>query len=698
MAGLAARVDALRKLPPGRRLGAIAQAVRDAPDEDVETLGTELIELALIPERASSARREVADAALVEVARTWRRFGPCLRRITLAAGRGRWEDALRVVVADSDPAARYAAVRVAQESGDPVLAPLLADMLADPDRRIAAAAGAGLLRLCARASGVESRALLGSDAPSDVLAKPMDPGAPDAADAADELAGIVARCMAGASIRRTRQLALCAMVLLPRPFEADQLGPGRARLASELRSSDDHAGVRAALRRSDSAVARRLALWWLADRAVAPAALERLGRAESIAEHEAVLRAWHLLARPARRHRVRRMQVRTRPVEGATDPRSRLVASGGPLPDGATLCRLSAQARTGLPALVEALALDEATRSAALGPLVTDPEPSVRFAAARAASAAELPDYCLDPDPIVARTATLLWSAVGGVPSGPRPSDAARRRFAGRLCLSPHRCVRLIAEADRDRLDPLDPDSAASRLAARRLLALNPDELVSMLRGLLVQAAEAPRLRALGVVRRFGLHRQVEDALLTLAAGGAGATDREVATAVAALGDAGAPPNADATLRSCLSHSDDRVRANAVEALARRMRRERTDFPDQKSAPGEAPSVIEFKADGHHRVRANALRAMLALGDSQAAAGELVGMLRDERPGHRLAAVWLASRALTIDGRTSVGRRWTELASQVVQMARGENDDRVRRRAAACAARVRGIVAGRAGR
>ncbi|MCZ7632587.1 MAG: hypothetical protein M5U20_03780 [Phycisphaerales bacterium] len=534
MAGFAARVDALRKLPPGRRLGAIAQAVRDAPDEDVETLGTELIELALIPERASSARREVADAALVEVARTWRRFGPCLRRITLAAGRGRWEDALRVVVADSDPAARYAAVRVAQESGDPVLAPLLADMLADPDRRIAAAAGAGLLRLCARASGVESRALLGSDAPSDVLAKPMDPGAPDAADAADELAGIVARCMAGASIRRTRQLALCAMVLLPRPFEADQLGPGRARLASELRSSDDHAGVRAALRRSDSAVARRLALWWLADRAVAPAALERLGRAESIAEHEAVLRAWHLLARPARRHRVRRMQVRTRPVEGATDPRSRLVASGGPLPDGATLCRLSAQARTGLPALVEALALDEATRSAALGPLVTDPEPSVRFAAARAASAAELPDYCLDPDPIVARTATLLWSAVGGVPSGPRPSDAARRRFAGRLCLSPHRCVRLIAEADRDRLDPLDPDSAASRLAARRLLALNPDELVSMLRGLLVQAAEAPRLRALGVVRRFGLHRQVEDALLTLAAGGAGATDREVATAVAA--------------------------------------------------------------------------------------------------------------------------------------------------------------------
>ncbi|MCW5777038.1 MAG: hypothetical protein KIS87_11415 [Phycisphaeraceae bacterium] len=695
MAGLTARVDALRKLAPGRRLGAIAQAVREAPDEDLKALGPELIELALIPGRASSARREVAAAALVEVARTWRRFGPCLRRISLAAGRGRWQDALRTVVADSDPAARYAAVRVAQESGDPALASLLADMLGDPDRRIAVAAGVGLLRLCVRASGVESRALLGSDAPADVLARPMDPGAPDAVDEADELAGIVARCMAGASIRRTRQLTLCALVLLPRPFEADRLGPGRARLASELRSSDDHAGVRAALRRSDSAVARRLALWWVADRVVAPVALERLSRAESVAEHEAVLRSWHLLMRPARRQRVRRMQVRTRPIEGAVESRSRVVASGGVLPDGASLCRLSAAARAGVAAFVDALALDETTRAAALGPFVTDPEPSVRFAAARAASSSDLPDYCLDPDPIVARTATLLWSAVGAPPSGPRPSDAARRRFAGRLCLSPHRCVRLIAEADRDRLDPLDPDSAASRLAARRLLAANPDELVSMLRGLLVQAAEAPRLRALGVVRRFGLHARVADALLTLAAGGAGATDREIATAVAALGDAGAPPRAAETLRSCLAHPDDRVRANAVEALARRMRRERTDFAAPKSVAQAAVSFIEFKADGHHRVRANALRAMLAFGDSHAAAGELVGMLRDERPGHRLAAAWLASRALTIDGRTSVGRRWTELASQVVQMARGESDERVRRRATACAARVRGIVAGR---
>lgn len=697
MAGLDARIGALRKLSPGRRLGALAGAVREAPDEDLETLGPELIELALIPERASTARREVAATALVEVARNWRRFGPCLRRTSLAAGRGRWEDALRTVASDGEAAARYAAVRVAQESGDPSLAPLLGDLLGDPDRRIAGAAGTGLLRLCARASGAESRALLGSDAPGNVLARPMDPGAPDAADAADELAGIVARCMAGASIRRTRHLALCALLLLPRPFEADRLGPGRARLASELRSSDDHAGLRAALRRSDAAVARLLALWWLADRAVAPAALERLSRAESVAEHEAVLRSWHLLVRASRRTRVRRMQMRTRPVAGAADSRTRVVASGGVLPDGATLGRLSAAARGGVAAFVEALNLDEATRSAALGGLVTDPEPSVRFAAARTASASDLPDYCLDPDPIVARTATLLWSAVGTPPSGPRPSDAARRRFAGRLCLSPHRCVRLIAEADHDRLDPLDPDSASSRLAARRLLASNPDELVSILRGLLVQAGEAPRLRALGVVRRFGLHRRLADALLTLTAGGAGATDREVATAVAALGDPSAPPNVGEALRSCLSHPEARVRANAVEALARRARRDRTDSAQPKPALPAQVALVEFKGDGHHRVRANALRAMLVLGDGHEAAIALGEMLRDERPGHRLAGVWLASRALTIDGRSAGARRWTELASQVVRMSRCEGDERVRRRAVVCAARVRGAVAGRAG-
>ncbi|HRQ73124.1 MAG TPA: hypothetical protein PLU35_08860, partial [Phycisphaerales bacterium] len=136
----------------------------------------------------------------------------------------------------------------------------------------------------------------------------------------------------------------------------------------------------------------------------------------------------------------------------------------------------------------------------------------------------------------------------------------------------------------------------------------------------------------------------------------------------------------------------ERLRANAVEALARRMRRERTGFSESMPVACEQVSLVEFKADGHHRVRANALRAMLAFGDSHAAAGELVGMLRDERPGHRLAAVWLASRALTIDGRTSVGRRWTELASHVVRMARGERDERVRRRAAVCAARVCGCA------
>ncbi|MCL4741859.1 MAG: hypothetical protein KJZ54_06600 [Phycisphaerales bacterium] len=695
MAGLDARIDAWRKLSPGRRLGALAQAVGAASDEDLEALGPELIELALVPERASSARREVAARALVEVARNWRRFGSCLRRTSLAVGRGRWEEALRQVGSDGDPATRYAAVRVAQESGDPSLAPLLGEMLGDADRRIAAAAGAGLLRLCARASGVESRALLGADAPGDVLARPMDPGAPDAADAADDLAGIVARCMAGASIRRTRHLALCALVLLPRPFEADRLGPGRARLASELRSSDDHAGMRAALRRSDSAVARRLALWWLADRAVAPVALERLSRAESVAEHEAVLRSWHLLARPARRGRVRRVQVRTRAVAGVEGSRTRVVSAGGVLPDGAGLGRLSAAARVGVSAFVEALNLDEATRSAVLGPLVTDPEPSVRFAAARAASASDLPDYCLDPDPIVARTAALLWSAVGTPSSGPRPSDAARRRFAGRLCLSPHGCVRLIAEADHDRLDPLDPDSASSRLAARRLLASNPDELVSMLRGLLVQASEAQRLRAIGVVRRFGLHRRLADALLTLAAGGAGATDREVATAVAALGDPGAPPNVAGALNSCLSRPDARVRANAVEALAKRARRARTEFAGHESVARERESLVEFKSDGHHRIRANALRAMLVLGDGHEAAVELGEMLRDERPGHRLAGVWLASRALTIDGRSAGAKRWTELASEVVRLSRSESDERVRRRAVACAARVRGVVAGR---
>jgi len=127
-------------------------------------------------------------------------------------------------------------------------------------------------------------------------------------------------------------------------------------------------------------------------------------------------------------------------------------------------------------------------------------------------------------------------------------------------------------------------------------------------------------------------------------------------------------PEAIAAVTEVLRHEDPRVRANAVESLARQSRLK------SRAAPAV---IIELKADDHHRVRANAIRAGIA----SAAAGPdaLTPMLTDTRPMHRLAGVWLAGRA--------PGQRTPELIARLGELARFDADPRVRARAVACSQR-----------
>ena len=112
-----------------------------------------------------------------------------------------------------------------------------------------------------------------------------------------------------------------------------------------------------------------------------------------------------------------------------------------------------------------------------------------------------------------------------------------------------------------------------------------------------------------------------------------------------------------------MAHPDDRVRANAVEAIARRN-------PDE-------PVVRAWVENEVPRARANAVRARVVLAKDAKGAEALSKMLSDERRSHRLSGLWVAERA----GMTGVSER-------VAELARTEREPHVRARARRCARRL----------
>ncbi|MBZ0170959.1 MAG: hypothetical protein K8E66_01130, partial [Phycisphaerales bacterium] len=156
------------------------------------------------------------------------------------------------------------------------------------------------------------------------------------------------------------------------------------------------------------------------------------------------------------------------------------------------------------------------------------------------------------------------------------------------------------------------------------------------------------------------------------------------AAALCDLSDAGV----DALLGKAIDHTDPRVRANAIEALDRLVRR--------GGVGGEnGRRFVEFKVAGEHRARANALRALSWRGDGLLDLGptwdDLTLMLTDDRSPHRLAGVWLSERLLC--GSVDRGDRWRALARHVASLARDEADAHIKARAVRCSRRLLGELA-----
>jgi hypothetical protein len=243
--------------------------------------------------------------------------------------------------------------------------------------------------------------------------------------------------------------------------------------------------------------------------------------------------------------------------------------------------------------------------------------------------------------------------------------------------------VRVLAAQEAERRNPWDARSAAGRLAARERLAANPEQFVGELKDRL----ESEPVGTVMMVRALGLHGRFEVELLGLLGQEEGA-ERLAPTVLAALGGLGTP-GARLAVDAHLRDSRERARANAVEALARQSR---------MGGRGDrrADALVEFKGDPEHRVRANAIRGLFSRGRLFGEAGMVMeepvafdalgAMLCDDRPAHRVAAIWVAGRVLLSSSPS--GRRWAEIAGRITDLARSDPDAGARARAARAASRV----------
>ena len=200
------------------------------------------------------------------------------------------------------------------------------------------------------------------------------------------------------------------------------------------------------------------------------------------------------------------------------------------------------------------------------------------------------------------------------------------------------------------------------------------------------------RVRAIFLCRTLGLSQTLEVELQTCLLGRSVWSEddlRVAATAVTALGDAGTS-SARHLVEGSLTHAGNRVRANAVEALAHCTRASR-DLAVQE--PGVYAHMIEMKSDANHRVRANAIRALLTppVGTEAgriyepAAVDGLVSMLSDDRRMHRVAGLWLTGKMILSGGTAGIASDLSSVVSRVADLAGADDDPDVRERAGSCA-------------
>jgi HEAT repeats len=317
----------------------------------------------------------------------------------------------------------------------------------------------------------------------------------------------------------------------------------------------------------------------------------------------------------------------------------------------------------GLAHWLAALPLDRPARVRHLGSLREAADPGTRLAGLRrlleltrdtppdAAVHTAIAGYCTDPLQSIARVALAHLIRCG------YPGIA---RILAHLVNSPHTQVQRIAGR---RLAPV----AFSRLweswpkldhaqrigAGRALIKIDPG-FHTALHDKLALADRPAKLRALSIISELNQGLLLQDTLLRLS------RDKDayiVSAAVKALGSA-EPKRAVPQVESALKHQDERVRANAIEALAQLDSTRHVDQLTEMAGEHEA-----------NRARANAIQALMRMNATDALSA-LSRMLADPRPNHRASALWLIETM----GITAVAR-------EVAEMSISEPDPQIKVRA-----------------
>lgn len=612
----------LSRLASGDRVAALTAALRVTSGSDAPRLAADLL---------ATPTPRLPAAAIAAAAATWPVLDPVSRTRLLAAGQGRWGEVVPLLAEDPREAARLALVHIAAEQADPALVAALPRLLADPDPAVAEAAGERLLALCTSA--------------------PDRPDVQAAAAHAFENFG-----------EHRRPAAAMAIALLAGPLGAVHAASVLGRIAAD-HELPGHSGLRRLIRRGS--VGPEQVWLWLRHPAWAGACIERLTADDP--ERAAALRAAmidrvHLAEHPLRRRHLARARAEASRGRNAEPQPMALDEPGWRIAAAARLL-VATGARAG-----------EFDRWAA--PLLPHPDPVARAGIGRIAAAmvgrpAVLLDLCFDADERTAYSSLLAlgpWRRVGYLPD---PEVDRAVRAATR---SPHPRVRALA-ADL-RITPegwiaAGDGAARGRLAARAALATDREHAEAQIRAkMLGSAAEA--CGALALTVHLGLVGTMEPEILELARSSQDAHIR--ATAATALGHCLSPASLESLRRLFDDDPDARVRSNALEAMTRRTRRDPHAALRLRSLAGAADR------DDAHRLRASALRARLLTAPDPDTVAALGAMLADPRPAHRVAALWLASRAAP----GSAAGGWGQVAARVAEMACADPDPRVRARAGRC--------------
>jgi HEAT repeat protein len=438
-----------------------------------------------------------------------------------------------------------------------------------------------------------------------------------------------------------RKDVLLAMFSLPLPAVTDLLASLEGLGSTWTRSM----GV--LLTRSDTPAVRRALLPALGVQGLHASALDGLGLSLETGQFPEAVRHWHLLL--LKRYRVAMKRIKN--VDRYVPDKTAYDAEGS---EGHTL---------GLPVWLGELPMDAASRVRHLGALSKVPDPATRLVALRRllVLADQAPPqshahhaiagFCADDRPELVRIAVTHLIRCG------YPDIA---KVLAQLINSPDPRVqriatkRLVPIAFTKLWDSWPRMDRANRLATGRALIKIDPGFHAALHDKLCLPNPAAKTRALSIVSELNQGLLLQEKILRLSRD---SDPHVVSAAIKALGSAD-PDRAMPAIEAALTHDDDRVRANAVEALAQLDTGRHADLLVSMTGEREA-----------NRARANAIHALMQMrtGDAIQALSRMLG---DNRAEHRASALWLVEEM----GVASVAR-------DVAEMSISEPDPKVRKNA-----------------